>query len=287
MWDLTELSKLRQQPWKANIIYFPRCGHRTVISGPTPWLLLGLPQKVEVATHTDLCSPSRAAIRDSCVLLIILLGYLFPFRCVFLVGWFALKQEEMTVELYCSFSKRRDDEMMRTNRRLMMTWFIQSWCCLALPATQGLDWGRRGSGMTEMLWWNSLSQWPLSLGLVLDDCSSIVWNLTDRTDDAASPCCDCLEDIKGINVGVAAYSRVVSWVSAQPVVTHQGSGKSAWCSGLHWWGKQSSQCYVTWPNPSPSILCASLELVCHGRGYLGHLWDSFLNVGTFLRGIVT
>lgn len=35
------------------------------------------------------------------------------------MGWFAFKQEEMAVELYCSFSERRDDETMRTSRRLM------------------------------------------------------------------------------------------------------------------------------------------------------------------------
>lgn len=82
---------------------------------------------------------------------------------------------------------------------------------------RGLDWGRRGNGTTELLWWSSLSQW-LSLGLFLDDCSWIVWNLSDRTDDGASPCWDCLEDIKWINVGVAACSRVVSWLSSQYVV---------------------------------------------------------------------
>lgn len=41
---------------------------------------------------------------------------------------------------------------------------------------------------------------------------------------------------------------------------------------------------VPWPSPSHTILCASPELVCHGRGYLGHLWDCFLNVGAFLSG---
>lgn len=65
----------------------------------------------------DLCTPSRTAIRDSNVLLMVLLGCFLS--DVFLVGWFAFKQEEITVELYGSFSKRRDDETMRTNRRLM------------------------------------------------------------------------------------------------------------------------------------------------------------------------
>lgn len=132
-------------------------------------------------------------------------AWLFPFRRVVLVGWFAFKQEEMAVELYCNFSKRRDDEKMRINRRLMdrasQLWWPGSAKAGAawhyLPR-RGLDWGRTGSGMTELLWWNSLSQW-LSLGLVLDDCSCIVWNLSDRTDDGASPCCNCLEDIKWVN----------------------------------------------------------------------------------------
>lgn len=47
----------------------PTFSHRTAISGPTPLLLLGLPKGEEeeenAAKHTDLCTPTRAAIRDS------------------------------------------------------------------------------------------------------------------------------------------------------------------------------------------------------------------------------
>ncbi|RLW13230.1 hypothetical protein DV515_00000430 [Chloebia gouldiae] len=43
----------------------------------------------------------------------------WPFLVYSMLGWFVFKQEEITVELQCSFSKRGDDETMRTNRRLM------------------------------------------------------------------------------------------------------------------------------------------------------------------------
>lgn len=46
----------------------PRFSHRTAISGPTPLLLLGLPkgekEEEHAAKHTDLCTSTRAAIRD-------------------------------------------------------------------------------------------------------------------------------------------------------------------------------------------------------------------------------
>lgn len=37
-------------------------------------------------------------------------------------------------------------------------------------------------------------------------------------------------------------------------------------------------------HPSNTILCVSPELAHHGRGYLGHLWNLFLSLGTFPCG---
>jgi len=41
---------------------------------------------------------------------------------------------------------------------------------------------------------------------------------------------------------------------------------------------------VPQPHPGHIILCASPELAHHGRGYLGHLWNFFLSLGTFPCG---
>lgn len=157
--------------------------------------------------------------------------------------------------------------MLRTSRRLMDR-ASQLWWPGSVKALRGLDWGRRGSGMTELLWWNSLSWW-LSLGLFLDDCFCIFGNLSDRTDDGTSPCCECQEDMKWIYVGVAACSGVVSWVSAKSVVTTPRVWESSWCSGLQCEGSRVHSAVTMAQSHHP-------QLVYHGRGFLDISGTPFL-----------
>lgn len=204
---------------------------------------------------------------------------------------FAFGQEGITVELYGGFSKRKADDRMRTAGLMeeqTVTWL--SWRCGARHRLLllGLERGGRGAGARKLAWWSSMSQ-QLSMGLFLDYCSCIVWNLSDRADDGDSVYwhCDqsCLRDIKLINTwGVAGclqqgcLTRFCTLCGNQP----KGLGAQVCTEGE---ADLIVLCrLVPWPHSCHTILYANPELTCHWRGYLGHLWNFFLSLGNFPCG---